>query len=123
MLIFLMYIILQSIASLFAMLALLFPRQQNETFLTTLCRNEFFIFFQWSFALPSFWLGKQLKLSIPVLFLTSYIIGFAIQLLFISFYLKQTVKYTDYIAIIIMFIGLYITTYSQGEIVGVVDVV
>jgi hypothetical protein len=105
-----LYIILQSLASLFSLLTLLYPRKKNETFITTLIRNELFILCQWTFALPSFWIGQTLKYSVPFLFLSGYLLGFIIQCLFISLYLKQKIKYSDIIAIIVMMFGLYLSS-------------
>jgi len=105
----LFYIVLQSLASLFSLLTLLYPRQKDEGFLVTLVRNEIFIGCQWTFALPAFWIGKTLNYSVPILFLTGYLIGFIVQIFFVSLYLKQPLKVTDILSICIMMFGLYLT--------------
>ena len=85
------------------------PSMKDATIYMKILVSEFWASIQWMFAIPSNRIGN-LFLNPAQIGLSSYIFDFLAQILSNKFWLKLTTSIDDYIGMVFIFIGMYIST-------------
>ena len=84
------------------------PAMKDASIYMKILISEFWASVQWRFAIPSNRIGN-LFLNPAQIALSSYIFDFLAQLWSNKFWLKLTTTIDDYIGMVIIFIGMYIS--------------
>jgi len=87
------------------------PSMKDATIYMKILVSEFWASIQWMFAIPANRIGN-LFLNPAQIALSSYIFDFAAQLWSNKFWLKLTTTIDDYIGMIIIFVGMYVSKYK-----------
>jgi uncharacterized protein (DUF486 family) len=103
--------VMATICSFVALFAQTTPYLEYASYWKKLLHNEFWISMQWLFALPSFRIGYQV-LSVPLMFLIGYVLGFVLEILLDKFVLDDSMTVDHYVCILFLLLGLYISKFD-----------
>ena len=95
----------------FALFYQLRPEIKNRSFYYKLFLTEFFSTLEWLFLIPSIHLGNTFLSAIQIV-LASFIFNFIGQIGTNVYMLKNSVAIDDYVAMLIIFIGILISTFK-----------
>ena len=84
------------------------PSMKDATIYMKILVSEFWASIQWMFAIPANRIGN-LFLNPAQIALSSYIFDFLAQLWSNKFWLKLTTTIDDYIGMIVIFVGMYVS--------------
>ena len=84
---------------------------ENDSFLMKLISNEFWATLFWMFAIPAIRIGYSI-MGPMLLNMSSYIMLFGMQIVNNYYWLDHPNTIDDYMAIVIVFIGMSISTYK-----------
>ena len=87
------------------------PSMKDATIYMKILVSEFWASIQWMFAIPSNRIGN-LFLNPAQIALSSYIFDFLAQLWSNKFWLKLTTTIDDYIGMVVIFVGMYVSKYK-----------
>ena len=87
------------------------PSMKDATIYMKILVSEFWASIQWMFAIPANRIGN-LFLNPAQIALRSYIFDFLAQLWSNKFWLKLTTSVDDYIGMVIIFVGMYVSKYK-----------
>lgn len=87
------------------------PSMKDATIYMKILVSEFWASIQWMFAIPANRIGN-LFLNPAQIALSSYIFDFLAQLWSNKFWLKLTTTIDDYIGMVIIFAGMYVSKYK-----------
>ena len=87
------------------------PSMKDATIYMKILVSEFWASIQWMFAIPANRIGN-LFLNPAQIALSSYIFDFLAQLWSNKFWLKLTTTVDDYIGMVIIFVGMYVSKYK-----------
>jgi len=83
---------------------------KNANMFEKLLSSEFWASVEWMFVIPAQRIGNTF-LSAPQLALSSYVFDFLAQLWSNAFWLNKPTTLDDYIGMILIFIGMYVSKY------------
>ena len=112
--IFFLWLILNIIIIFFMDLAFFYQTTEkikNAGYLTKLYWSELWATLEWIFIIPANRIG-HLFLSVPQLSLSSYAFNFIGQIVTNKYWLKLPITIDDYVGMIIILFGMYISAYK-----------
>jgi uncharacterized protein (DUF486 family) len=83
---------------------------KNANMFEKLLSSEFWASVEWMFVIPAQRIGNTF-LSAPQLALSSYVFDFLAQLWSNAFWLNKPTTLDDYIGMVLIFIGMYVSKY------------
>ena len=87
------------------------PSMKKASFLTKVGWAEFWATLEWIFVIPANRIGN-LFLTAPQLSLSSYVFNFMGQIVSNKYWLKVPTTLDDYVGMVIIMIGMYISAYK-----------
>ena len=95
----------------FALFTQTTPDMKDASILVKLLSSEFWASVEWMFLIPAQRIGNTF-LTAPQLSLSSYIFDFLAQLWSNAYWLKLPTTTDDYVGMVLIFLGMYISKYT-----------
>ena len=95
----------------FALFTQTTPDMKDASILVKLLSSEFWASIEWMFLIPAQRIGNTF-LTAPQLSLSSYIFDFLAQLWSNAYWLKLPTTTDDYVGMVLIFLGMYISKYT-----------